>query len=202
MAGIPKESIIPPGGFHFVERHADRPEVRIEGSSYRDVAAKMLQYRLANKLPPGDPLTEIYAYVCGSWPHFCDEHGPMPAPRADTAGHISAQILQWMNQLWRRQAGTPRMLADDTKARARAEKCAGCPKQIPWTDGGCGSCISSAQQVGYIYRAGRTTGLEKTLLACSVARQDNATAVWSENLPDLTPEQRAALPDFCWRKRE
>lgn len=203
MAGVPKESVIPPGGFHFIEKREGHPDLRIEGSSYRDVAAQLLRHRLANHVEPGDPLTEVFAYVCSNWPHFCDEAGPVSTqiPKSPN-GHLSTQVLHWLNQLWKKQAGVPKMLVSDTKARARAESCANCPFQRNWTDGGCGSCIEAAKQVGYVYRAGRTTGLENNLLACNITKQDNRTAVWSDNLPDLTPEQKAALPNICWRRRE
>ena len=202
MPGIPKESIIPPGGHHFIEKIDGQPDVRIEGANYREVAAALLRHRLANKVPPGDPLSEVYGFVCGQWPHFCDDVGPVPAPRSTSQGHISGDILHWMNQLWKRQAGAPRSLVQDPKARRRAEVCAQCPKNVEWTAGGCGSCISTAQQVGYVYRAGRTTGIDQNLLGCSIVRQDNHTAVWSDNLPDMTEAQKAALPDHCWRKKD
>lgn len=203
VSGIPKDSIVPPGGYHFIEKRDGHPDLRIEGSNYREVAAALLRHRLANKVDPGDPLNEVYAFVCSQWPHFCDEQGPVSiAAQKSPGGHPSTQVLHWLNQLWKRQAGVPRMLVSDTKARARAETCANCPMQRSWTDGGCGACIESAKQVGYVYRAGKTTGIDNSLLSCKITQQDNKTAVWSDNLPDLTPEQRAALPRTCWRARE
>jgi len=203
MPSSPKESIVPPGGHHFIEKREGHADVRIEGGSYKEVAENLLRYRLANKFSPGDPLREVYAYVCGAWPHFCDEPVPLATkgPSGPAPAHLSYRVLQFLNQLWRLQAGAPRELANDMLARARAEVCARCPKQQSWTDGGCGSCISQAQQVGYVYRAGRSTGSDSVLLGCRVLGQDNKTAVWSTNLPDITPQQRAELPESCWRLR-
>lgn len=202
MPAIPKDSLIPPGGHHFIEKREGHPDVRIEGASYREVAGALLKHRLANKVPPGDPLLEVYGFVCSQWPHFCDSIGPVPTPRSSPQGHISSDILAWMNNLWKRQAQAPKGLVQDGKAQRRAEVCARCPKNVEWTAGGCGTCISTAQQVGYVYRAGKGLPSDSSLLGCSVLRQDNRTAVWSDNLPDMTPEQEAALPSHCWRKKD
>lgn len=201
MPGIPKDSVVPPGGHHFIQK-TENGEVRIEGTSYRDLAAQVLRYRIANRMEPGDPLSEVHAFVCDRYPHFCSETGgPMPTPRT-TKGHISTRVLSWLNELWKRQAGKPKMLADDAKARRRAEVCAQCPRNVKWEEGGCAACIASAQQVGYVYRAGRKTGIETSLLACETLSQDNRTAVWSENLPDIHPDDRAKLPAHCWRIKD
>ncbi len=204
MPSTPKESIVPPGGHHFVEKREGHPDQRIEGGSYKEVAERLLRFRLANGISPGNPLREVHDYVCGSWPHFCDEPAPFHPTTASggpTPSHLSYRVLQFLNQLWRRQAGAPRELASDVLARSRAEICARCPKQQSWTDGGCGTCISQAQQVGYVYRAGRSSGIDSSLLGCRVLGQDNKTAVWSTNLPDIAPEHRAELPAECWRIR-
>lgn len=205
MPQTPKESVVPPGGHHFIEKREGHPDQRIEGGSYKEVAERLLGYRLANGFPPGNPLGEVHAYVCGNWPHFCDEPVPLAVPdhnpKAPAPAHLSYRVLQFLNQLWRRQAGAPRELAGDMLARQRAEVCARCPRQRSWTDGGCGTCIEQAQRVGYVYRAGRNSGIDKELLGCTILGQDNRTAVWSQNLPDITPEQRAELPPTCWRIR-
>ena len=57
----PNEGVVPPGGFHFNETHGNA-SIRIDGSSYDDVAEQLLKYRLANKLELGRPKEEVLAF--------------------------------------------------------------------------------------------------------------------------------------------
>lgn len=196
----PKANIVPPGGFHFVDR-SNGEEHRIVGSSYQDVAEQVLRYRLANKLPVGQPLDEVFGYVCNNWPHFCSSASvPVPSP-VSVKPSFTVGVMQWMARLWERQAASPRQLVSDTEAARRANICRGCPLQKDWADYGCASCVSSIRQKGYVFRAGRETGL-KGVTGCRLLVQDNTTAVFADlaSLPDVPVEVREQMPNNCWRK--
>ncbi|NBW10607.1 MAG: hypothetical protein EBR82_21540 [Caulobacteraceae bacterium] len=197
---IPKQSVVPPSGHHFIDRSGGN-EHRIIGSSYQDVAEQILKYRLSNRLAIGNPLQELYEFVCGTWPHFCDTAQPEATYNVTSEPAFTVAVMNWMANAWSRQANTPNALVSDGEAQRRAEVCRGCPKQIDWADYGCGSCVASIRQKGYVFRAGRETGI-KNVTGCSVLKQDNSTAVFAhlDSLPDATPEQMEKLPTGCWRK--
>lgn len=197
---IPKEGIIPPGGHHYIERHQGT-ETKIVGHSYQDVAEQLLKFRIANKIALGQPLDDVRGFVCTNWPHFCTDNQPMVATRTTSEPSFTVAVMQWMATLWDRQARVPKNLVGDAEAQRRAAICQGCPLQRDWADYGCGSCVASVRQKGYVYRAGRETGIKIT--GCAVLKQDNTTAVFAhpDALPEATEAQRASLPHQCWRKR-
>jgi hypothetical protein len=195
---IPKTSIVPPGGHHFIERH-NGAEHKITGSSFIDVAEQLLRFRVANKIDVGQPLDEVNAYVCETWPHFCHAASPQVMPKTSEPSFTVA-VMAWMKQLWERQAHVPRPLESETVANRRAEICHGCPLQRDWADYGCGSCVSSIRQQSFVFRAGKEP--HRKVTGCSILKQENNAACFANvsSLPDMTPEQRAALPNHCWRK--
>lgn len=196
----PKQNVVPPNGHHFVDRSSG-VEHKIVGHSYQDVAEKLLRYRLANKLPVGSPLTEVYEYVCSTWPHFCDATPQEVVYRTTSEPSFTVAVMLWMSKMWDRQARTPKSLVPDSEAIRRAVICQACPLQKDWSDYGCGSCVSSIRQKGFVFRAGRETGI-KGVMGCGVLKQDNTTAVFAhlEGLPEAAEEQKLRLPNGCWRK--
>ena len=195
----PKEGIIPPGGHHFIERVGETSH-RIDGDSFRNVAERLLKFRVANKLPVGQPLDEVYAYVCSNWPHFCHVPSPEQQPRTTSEPSFTIGVLHWVTRLWQRQALTPAPLVSDTVAEQRAAICRACPHQRDWADYGCGSCVEGVRQRSFVFRAGREVGTKVT--GCAILKQDNTSAIFASvsSLPEATPEERAKLPNHCWRK--
>lgn len=191
----PKEGIIPPGGHHFVESDGHR----IEGSSFKEVAEGMIRYRLANKLPLGQPMDELNQYVCGNWPHFCAQPAPEITGQVSSEPAFTVAVMHWLSRLWDRQSLVPTPLVSDTEAQRRAAICRECPRQQDWADYGCGSCVDNIRRRSYVFRAGRETS---KVTGCSILKQENQSAVFAAQatLPEPTQEQAAQLPNNCWRK--
>jgi len=191
----PKEGIIPPGGFHYEDKVQ---RFRVEGSSYQSVAEAVLRYRLENKLPVGNPLKDVLDYVCTNWPHFCSDHNaPLPVGNGQPA--LSSRVATWISSLYRFVRSTTTKFVTPEEANRRARICEQCPINKDWKTG-CGSCLQAAVQLGYTFRAGRKVDNEKALGACEVIGQENATAVWVDNLLPLAPEEQRRLPEKCWRR--
>lgn len=70
----PNPNLIPPGGWHFPVT----AELKIDGSSFRDLSDRVAVYRRQNNLPEGNPPQEICDYLCSNWPHFCGETDEIP----------------------------------------------------------------------------------------------------------------------------
>jgi hypothetical protein len=195
----PNSSQVPPAGFHFIQK-SRLGEQRIEGSSYENVAEQVLRYRITNWLDLGDPLTEVFDYVCGQWPHFCGEPSEPVEPRAGApvATQMSSRVLEWLaRQADARVRENP--FVPDTETQRRAEICLQCPNNVEWKSSGCGPCINRAQQLGNLLRGG-TNPLYPALGACRVIGQDNATAARINNILPTDSVSNSQLPDRCWRK--
>ena len=136
----PNPSVVPPGGFHFVDTTGPS-EVRTDGYGYDDVAQKVLQNRLQNGRPPGNPSQEVLDYVCGNWPHFCRESRVIPSPDVGAGASpyqgLASRCATWIAdffQAFRADAGVPVSVSQH-----RADTCCACPRNQEFR-GGCGSC--------------------------------------------------------------
>jgi len=194
---VPKENIVPPGGFHYVEQGT-----RIESHSYQALADELLKYRLANKIPVGNPLKDVFDTVCTRWPHFCSDAPHPTLSTGEGTVPLASRVTQWMANLYRSARTTA--VADNFVSQGEADRrsavCRQCPQNVEWRMG-CSSCVASTKQIGYTYRAGRRAAGEPSLRACNVLEQENATAVWIKAPPTMTTEQARTIPPFCWRKQ-
>ena len=198
---IPNASIVPPGGHHFVEKNGET-EVRLDGVSYEEVAEKLLKYRVTNRYALGEPLKEIYDFVCKTWPHFCNANTYVE-PRTDGDAPLTIKCISWLRDLWARQALVPAMLVNENEANRRAEICRDCPFNQSWEDYGCGTCVDTVVRQSIVFRAGKEVYRAKYVHGCSILGQENHAACWASGkiLPDMTSEQNQKLPSQCWRKR-
>jgi hypothetical protein len=196
MSRIPLTSVIPPGGHHFIDRSGGEP-FRIDGDNLDDVAKKVLKHRLDNGRPPGDPMSELIDYVCGTWPHFCRETEPAaletpPQRRAPLATRCASWIARFYAAA-RADAGVSR-----PETERRANICASCPQNTVLS--GCGSCIENIERVFFIWRRDRALPRERELHACHLIGQHNGAAALAAELPSIDDETRERLPANCWRK--
>ena len=196
----PTLSIVPPGGFHFVDTTGP-VEVRTDGYSYDDVAQKVLKNRLANGRPPGNPSQEVVDYVCGNWPQFCSESRVISDPDVgSTTGQyqgLASRCATWIAaffQTYRADPGVPLSVSQQ-----RADTCCACPRNQEFR-GGCGSCVENINRLFFVWRRDRALPRESELGGCTVIGQHNGCAALAARLPDLSPEIQAALPSDCWRK--
>lgn len=193
--------MVPPGGFHFVEKH-DGVEVRIESHSVVAVAEALLRYRLNNGLPPGSPKDEVNQYICGNWPHFCreqDGHSLKEGKPQSFETHLSRRLSVWMTRLWN---SGPNNEVKQSEADRRAAICVACPQNVDFRPGGCGSCVEGVDNLSFVWLRSRKTSLDEKLHGCKACAQNNRCAVQASRLPALSAEEHARLDLACWRKHE
>ena len=193
MSLVPIDGIIPPGGYHFVDRSGGT-ENRITGSGYANVAENLLSFRLKNGYPMGNPLQEVYDYVCSNWRHVCTDTNPEPAP-IDPRASLASRVSDWVGRFVTLTG--PDAGAEETVAKQRADVCRGCPKNQNYR-GGCTPCVASIEQQSFIYRRNRDVPGGDTLGACTVLNEHTRTSVWSTKLKPIPAG--ADVPDTCWRK--
>lgn len=194
----PNQTVVPPGGFHYIEKH-DGIEIRLVSHSYEMLTDVLLRYRVTNGLPPGDPKQDVIDYVCKSWPHFChDSESPMLQGR-DIARNepLLRRASSWMTLLYR--IGSPNNVQQD-EAERRARICGPCPLNVEFRSGGCVSCTQGLDRVAFVWLKGKGTIEDSKLQGCAASGQLNLCAVHAKNLPPLSADDAAALAPGCWRK--
>lgn len=197
MSLVPITSVVPPDGFHFIDRSTGVP-VKIIGDNQDDVASKVLIHRLANGKAPGNPAQELIDYLCGTWPHFCRETNPAfikPNPNASQPS-LATRCATWIADFFVVSRGDPGVGANETQRRA--DICAGCRENKEIV--GCGSCVSNVNRLFFVWRRDRALPREKELQACDITGQHNGCASLAAVLPPLDEETTSKLPAHCWRK--
>lgn len=184
-----------PDGYHFVDSSSGL-SVRIDGTSYADVAEKVLKYRLSNGLPPGEPLRELYDYVCRRHPVICRDTSPRPEQPVERRRSLADRVAAWVSNWFQTSRGDKGVSSAETDRRS--EICAGCAHNTPIT--GCGSCVANIDRLVFIWRRDRPVPREKALGGCLLLGQHNVAAALSSNLPPVADDVRPLLPPGCWRK--
>jgi len=182
--------IIPPGGHHYMEA-----DVKITGSSYKNLLENVTNYRAENYIPVGDVEGDVTNYICGNWPHFC--HGvDMVVVTSIEQPNQQTELLTDIT-VWAKNTLTTNKRIDfvtDELAEARAKVCAKCPKNIKWRSG-CQSCITATDRLSVSIRQARETKTSRSLGGCSIMRHDNRSAVFFDKNNFNKPQN---LPAKCW----
>jgi hypothetical protein len=185
--------LIPPGGYHYYEG-----DVKLIGSSEKDIISIIQQYRAANNLPQGDPTADYLSYVCGRYPQNCHakvyyhETSPVPASRRD---ELFEDVRNWATNLLASQK--PISLVSDEEAERRAKICQACPKNFTWKTKTCAPCVQAADSVCTTIRQAKDTYTSARIGGCLACRHDNRTAVFLDtNLLNSVE----SIPSTCWIK--
>ncbi|HUD76207.1 MAG TPA: hypothetical protein VMQ76_14125, partial [Terracidiphilus sp.] len=190
---------VPHGGWNFPVAEG----VKLEGQTEEILTKNIYEYRLRNNIPIGDIEQDINAYYCKNWPDNCvKEAHEMGGPRAEFphSEPIGNRVARWASMLLHSMPPGGHKLVMQPEATSRARVCIDCPKNTPWR-GGCGGCSKSAVTLLAQLRKTNRTPHDGNLMACGVTGWDNCTAAWcTEAQLPITEEQRAAMPDKCWRK--
>lgn len=196
-----RQGRIPPGGWHFEVA----PGVELKASLETQLVTQIHEYRIRNNIPPGDIERDLDKFYCSNWPEFCDKEPheydknlgrTLSAPREAMVHRVTRWITTLVSRMPR--GGFP-MVAAST-AVDRAMICQGCVSNIPWRTG-CPGCTSNVSALLVQSRQLRRTPHDQALQSCAVGGWANETAVHM-NASELTvtDQQKADLPNRCWRK--
>jgi hypothetical protein len=198
----PKQSIVPPGGFHFNEHH-NGAEIKLTGDSVENLAANIEKYRLTNGIPLGDPTKEVIDYICGNWPHFCNDNDRSTfneGNRPDSTAGLATRVAHWMTRLWNIGAGN---FVSDAEAKRRADICAGCAMHKDFRAGGCSSCVQGTDKLAFIWSTGKILQdlkLWHSLRACRATGAHLQASIFAKTQPDATEQETIQLSPQCWRR--
>lgn len=173
-------------------------EVRIAGSSKKDVPVEMSLYRLHLHLERSslEECEEDFAnYVCTKWPRQCSANevavnNMIRASAKATRPKLMTRIAYWAGNVFKHNS--IKLVTRDI-AESRSKICLDCPKNRKWdTCKPCGDFIKETNRILTLMRSGNK-GFDG-LMGCETCGHENNTAVWMENF--LTRGSEA--PDNCW----
>jgi hypothetical protein len=186
-------NVYPSGSGGYVFKDADGTLFR--GKSWQGLASRLTRYRQTNRLPIGDPLTEVLAQACARNPTLCQDNAKAATPPPRPAS-LKGRVLGWLSSLKKASEQQPLAFVDEHNMRARAATCAACPRNAALPDG-CSSCrLAVAELRRQVIGPQRVAGRDQRLNACSELGCDLPTAAWL-NEPRV---HSAGLPPACWRK--
>lgn len=103
----------PPGGHVFV----DPTGHHIAAKTVEVLLARIIEFRQANGLPPGNPEAEVEADYRTRFPWLVSKVGTIAAPQQDS-------VARWVNRMWK---SPPRRWVESVERERRAETCVACP---------------------------------------------------------------------------
>lgn len=162
----------------------------IKGNSYENLIEQIVDYRIANDEPIGQPEKDIEDFFALAHPNT---RLLKPVPRESAKPKtLRERVTSWAAN--RYQQGFT--LVSQETAEARAKICASCPQNVEWSDN-CAPCMANARRQILIINQGNTVA--ENLGACNVCGHANMAAVW---LPDegLTRSKlfKDETPALCW----
>ncbi len=201
MLRLAKGRLPPTNGvdrFHFPVT----PTLTINANDKDKLIGLVFEYRLRNGIEVGDVEADIDSYYCRTWPSFCTNVNGTAGAQPKSGEPMLNRVTRWaasaIHQNHMPKGGYP--LSTVAEADRRAEICVNCPKNVAWR-GGCGSCSSSTLAVLQQLKQLKKTRFDGSLRACQVAGFELTTAVWLPySATPITTDQRAAMPEACWRK--
>lgn len=185
-------NIFPKDGYYFSEKDG----VKIVGSTWGGVIARVAAYRKRAGYTPGDPTREVMEQACNRNPGACsEENGAYRA--AVTVASLKGRVLQWFMSLKKRRGKEPISFVNDEEAARRRGVCRGCPFNTAIPEG-CSSCRAAVSELrADIIGSGRYVDPVLVQHACSIIGSDLATSNWLDEVTEDIPQ----LPAHCWKKR-
>ena len=202
-----KDSISPPGGWHFPQPLSGGRVLRVKAHGFEPLVAAVLLARLENDITPGDVRQEVEDYVCGLSKAQCvrpelnkPKAAPAPRPPGMKERWVDV-ILAWANRVTRSRTGMGGITSLPV-AQERAQQCARCPLNQRWQNS-CPQCVVKTQQV--LNRLHQGTRLTKTEITnriggCTHHRWDNETAAWHAE-PESGKQTEVNPVPGCWAER-
>lgn len=182
-------NLYPKDGYFFKESDSSIHRAK----NWREVIAKVTEYRKLKGLTPGKVLQEVMAQACQRNPRLCHEEAPANRPKPPTP--LKARVLRWLYELSKHQEQGPINTVSAEEAKQRADVCAACPKNNGLGVNSCAACKQAVEG----YRANIFRGklhFDGRLGGCAVLGVDLASFVWL----DQERIDNDALPAHCWKK--
>ena len=196
------QGMVMPKGWHYMQKLSMGREQRIDSHTCEALVQAIVDFRLTNQIPIGDPLVDLEAYVCTNFPHMCHSvAGALVSVQVSVSPTRSAPqqyvdyVVGWLEGQVRDLS--PQALVLESEAQRRGVICERCPMNVPWKTS-CGSCNDNVDRLATIIRQGHRLVRDAKLKSCKILHQENRTAVWlNESRLTSSPD----LPGNCWLRK-
>jgi hypothetical protein len=197
-------SVIPPGGWHYVQKLSSGQSHKIIGYSFEQLLENILEFRRQHIELCGAENAYIEAvradlksYLCANFRQNCADSPSLPQTGSgigiidrsnyqrpiDRAGNWIAQIAQARPEF-----------VDIGIAGHRAQICAQCPQNVRWQTS-CAPCNETVEVRLQNFKGSLHTPFDNRLFMCRVFGHVNAAAVW---LQDTQTTPISPQPAHCW----
>jgi hypothetical protein len=198
-------SVVPPGGWHFLQILSSGQTVKLTGFSFEQLLAEMLDFRMRHVDLCGAENARIEAvradlksYLCAHFRQNCaDSKQPPPIQVQPVASGYTRPIdraLTWIGVIGNQSIER----ADAALAAQRAQICANCPQNIRWASP-CMPCNDNVLVRIQNAKGSVHTPYDRNLFLCRVFGHVNEVAVW---LADThSQSDKVAAPAICWKQK-
>lgn len=182
-------NLYPKDGYFF--RESDGSLHR--GKNWREVIAKVTEYRKLKGLVPGKVLQEVMAQACQRNPKLCYEEPAADRPKIPVS--LKARVLRWLYEMVQHKTRGPINLVSAEAAKARADVCAVCANSQALGVNSCAACKQTVKAHREAIFQGKVQ-FDARLGGCKVLGTDLASFVCL----DQERIDNEALPAHCWTK--
>jgi hypothetical protein len=198
-------SVVPPGGWHFLQILSSGQTVKLTGFSFEQLLAEMLDFRMRHVDLCGAESARIEAVRADLKDYFCkhfrancaDSRQPIPIQvQPVTSGYTRPidRALSWFGVIGNQSIER----VDAALAAQRAQICATCPQNIRWVSP-CMPCNDNVLVRIQNAKGSVHTPYDRNLFLCRVFGHVNEVAVW---LADThSQSDKVAAPAICWKQK-
>jgi hypothetical protein len=183
-------NLYPKDGYYF----KDRDGAKIVGANWREVIARVEDYRKRNGFALGNPEQEVHDQACEHNPAYCSEVTEQQREMTRIVS-LKGRVLAWLAGKIKSREKEPLVFVSPQTADARARICRGCSKNTAVSDG-CSSCKAALLE----YRRnilGSNRPINESITGCVILGEDLSVATFLEE----QAVDNSELPAHCWRKR-
>lgn len=176
----------PHGGHNFLIPNGPA----VKGESLKEVVQKVVDYRINNNIPLGDPEQEVLYYYALHWPYMVE---PVEPKRIPAASSRFGGWSKWIRKSW---INPPKKIITTKEAVGRWEVCATCPhnKRFDWKET---NETAALTQRAFLLRRG--IDAPKDLGYCDLHMADLSVLTFLETPESFSEKSKdKEQPPKCW----
>lgn len=174
----------PPGGHHFVTMG-----VTIRDENFNNLIDKVIEFKVTNNLPYGNPEQEVLHFYAEHWPYLVER-------TKDTFQPEDSNYSKWRDWIRSTWAKPPVKSVAKIEAETRAKICAKCPFNRPENFGNSPEA-EDLRKRAFLLRKG--VDVPPGLGYCAIHRCDLSAFVFIDNANDFSGRKKGGSPvKDCW----
>lgn len=192
------EGLIPPDGWHYMQKMADGRLVRVDGGTRDNLYDNVRDFRLANAIEVGNVIQDVDDFTCARAPTQCHGAGPSDIIQTYSGPQKGMRFIDkltgWGNKMIR--SAHISAVEPHEEAQRRARICIACPRNTEWRNS-CGACVTTATRLFTMLSKGKIVkDVGDKLKGCTSFAHHNPTAVWLK--AEAFDGVGVDVPSNCW----